>query len=145
MGTKRGTVSKFTDTPVSESTDTPVSEFTYQEKKVLKKDIKEKNKDNICSELENSTPSLSGISLPLVDKTFYDVPLEKIKSWGEAYPAVNVEQELKRMVAWSESNPTKKKTKKGVDRFINNWLSRTQDKGGSKEVKRDSLEEWANE
>ncbi len=34
------------------------------------------------------------------------------------------------MVAWSDSNPAKRKTRKGVERFINNWLSREQDKGG---------------
>lgn len=83
----------------------------------------------ICSELE-TTPSLSGILLPLNDKSFYDVPLDKIALWKDTYPAVDVEQELKKMVAWSDSNPTKRKTRKGIERFINNWLSKEQDKGG---------------
>lgn len=36
------------------------------------------------------------------------------------------------MIAWLDSNLTKRKTRKGIERFINNWLARTQDSGGSK-------------
>ena len=65
------------------------------------------------------------------DRSFYDVPLSKITLWKDTYPAVNVEQELKRMIAWLDSNPTKRKTRKGVAKFINSWLSREQDRGGT--------------
>ena len=33
------------------------------------------------------------------------------------------------MRGWSMSNPSKRKTKNGVKRFVNSWLSREQDKG----------------
>ena len=36
------------------------------------------------------------------------------------------------MVGWLDSNPTKRKTKRGINRFINNWLSNAQDKGGTR-------------
>lgn len=87
--------------------------------------------DTICPEPE-SAPNPSGILLPLVDKSFYVVPIEKIALWRETYPAVDVEQELRRMIAWLEANPSKKKTRRGIERFINSWLARTQDSGGSK-------------
>ncbi len=87
--------------------------------------------NNICSEPE-SAPTPSGILLPLNDKSFYDVPQDKIALWRATYPAVDVEQELRRMVAWLDSNPTKRKTRRGIERFINSWLARTQDSGGSK-------------
>lgn len=45
---------------------------------------------------------------------------------------MDVEQELRRMIAWLDSNPIKRKTRRGIERFINNWLARTQDFGGSK-------------
>lgn len=91
------------------------------------------NKENIiCPEPEKSAPTPSGILLPLNDKSFYDVPQDKITLWRETYPAVDVEQELRRMVAWLDSNPTKRKTRRGIERFINSWLARTQDSGGSK-------------
>lgn len=95
------------------------------------------NNDNnvnniISSELDESTPNLSGLLLMLNDKSYYDVPLDKIAMWKDTYPAVDVEQELKKMVAWLDSNPTRRKTRRGIEKFINNWLSRTQDSGGTK-------------
>lgn len=73
----------------------------------------------------------SGILLPLNDKSLYDVPEGKISMWADTYPAVDVKQELRKMAAWLDSNPTKRKTRRGIERFINNWLSRQQDRGGS--------------
>ncbi len=75
-------------------------------------------------------PDRSGILLPLVDKSEYDVPTSKIERWREAYPAVDVEQELQRMIAWLEANPTRKRTRTGIERFIVSWLGRSQDRGG---------------
>lgn len=88
--------------------------------------------DIICPEPEKFAPTTSGILLPLNDRSFYDVPLDKFALWRKTYPAVDVEQELRRMIAWLDSNPTKKKTRRGIERFINSWLARTQDSGGSK-------------
>lgn len=33
------------------------------------------------------------------------------------------------MKGWLDANPTKCKTKKGILRFVNTWLSKEQDKG----------------
>lgn len=80
---------------------------------------------------QDSTPcSTSGLLIPLADGTFYDVPKTNIDVWREAYPAVDVVQEIKKMIAWSKCNPKRQKTRKGVNRFINNWLSKKQDEGG---------------
>ena len=51
---------------------------------------RDKDIDSFCSEPEKSAPSPSGISHPLNDKTFYDVPSDKITLWQETYPAVDV-------------------------------------------------------
>lgn len=101
------------------------------------KETKEQDYRNIvndisCPKPEKSAPNPSGILLPLNDKSFYKVPLDKIALWRETYPAVGIEQELRRMVAWLDSNPTKRKTRRGIERFINSWLARTQDSGSSK-------------
>lgn len=97
-----------------------------------KQDLRNIENDISCPKPEKSAPNPSGILLPLNDKSFYDVPLDKIVLWKVTYPAVDVDQELKRMIAWLDSNPTKRKTRRGIDRFINNWLARTQDSGGTK-------------
>ena len=54
---------------------------------------------------------------------------DEISAWSEAYPACNVLGELKKMAEWLKANPDKKKIR--YRRFIVNWLSRTQDRGGS--------------
>ena len=86
-----------------------------------------KNESNICPE---QAPDRSGILLPLVDKSFYDVPLSLIEQWKMAYPSVNIEQELQKMIAWLNANPTRKRTRKGIERFVVSWLNRAQDSGG---------------
>ena len=35
------------------------------------------------------------------------------------------------MRGWCLANPSKRKTQRGVKKFINNWLSRQQDRGGT--------------
>lgn len=93
------------------------------------KDMEKDNIDTICPEPDKPSPDLSGIKLPLNDKSFYDVPLDKIALWKETYQAVDIEQELKKMAAWLDSNPTRRKTRRGITKFINGWLSRQQDSG----------------
>jgi len=51
--------------------------------------------------------------------------------WRKTYPATDPEIELLRMVQWLKANPTKA-VKRNWRRFIINWLSRTQDQGGTK-------------
>ena len=58
------------------------------------------------------------------------IKTKDIEGWKEAYPADNVELELKAMKEWLLSNPTKKKS--NYRKFITNWLKRQQDRGGSK-------------
>ena len=57
-----------------------------------------------------------------------------IIQWGRAYPAVNVDQELMAMESWLDANHTKRKTKAGIKRFVNSWLSRAQNQGGSSPI-----------
>ena len=51
-----------------------------------------------------------------------------IDLWTETYPAVNVIAELKKIRAWLDANPAKKKTKSGMKRFINSWMAREQNR-----------------
>ena len=71
------------------------------------------------------------IELPLNDKTFHAVTEEDVSKYRELYPAVNVEQELRNMYGWLDSNPKRLKTRGGIRRFITNWLSKEQNGGGN--------------
>lgn len=90
--------------------------------------IKDINK-TICAEPEEPTPA-PVINLPLVDKSLYGVSESDVAAWSEAYPKADVLAELKKMAAWLDANPTNRKTRKGIKRFIVSWLSRVQDRGG---------------
>jgi hypothetical protein len=54
----------------------------------------------------------------------------KILLWEKAYPACDINLELIAMAAWLSANPEHRKT--NYERFIVNWLSKTQQKGGNK-------------
>lgn len=103
----------------------------YKNDKNVKNDKNEKEYKYICPEPGKPAPGCSDIFLPLVDGTFYNVPNDKIENWSKAFPAVDVDHELRKMLTWLDSNPKNQKTSRGVNRFINGWLSRTQDRGGS--------------
>lgn len=53
------------------------------------------------------------------------------EAWATAYPACDIRQELAKADQWLKANPTKA-TRKAWRRFVTSWLSRTQDRGGSK-------------
>ena len=85
-----------------------------------------------CSELcESSEPEEAPvIKIPLNDGTEFPVYQKDIALWQETYQAVDVYQQLKEIRSWSDANPAKRKTQKGVRRFINMWLAKEQDRGG---------------
>jgi hypothetical protein len=58
-----------------------------------------------------------------------------IIQWQRTYPAVDVFAEIAKMESWLDANPKKRKTAQGIKRFINSWLARAQDRGGSSPFK----------
>lgn len=100
----------------------------------IEKDIEtEKEKKNICTEQEGSEPEPEPIiTLPLNTGEEYPVFQRNIGEFAELYPAVDVLQAMRGMRGWLLTNPAKRKTKRGINRFINSWLSREQDKGGNR-------------
>jgi hypothetical protein len=69
-------------------------------------------------------------SMILNDGTEHGVTESDIDEYSNLYPAVDVEQEIRKMIGWLNANPAKRKTRRGIRNFINGWLSREQDKGG---------------
>lgn len=90
----------------------------------------EKSKEEyiLCAEPQaaNAPPV---ISLPLNDGTFFDVSENDRAKWSQLYPNVDVLQQLRNMAGWCDANPSKRKTRNGIKRFITSWLAREQDKG----------------
>ena len=87
--------------------------------------------DTVCTEPEESVSMPPVISLILNDKSLHDIFQSDIDGWKELYPAVDILQELRKMKGWLDSNPAKRKTQRGIKRFINGWLAREQDRSGT--------------
>jgi hypothetical protein len=69
------------------------------------------------------------VTLPLNTGDEFPVTQAVIDELTPLYPSVDVLGEIKRMRGWLIGNPAKRKTSKGVMRFITSWLDREQDKG----------------
>jgi prepilin-type N-terminal cleavage/methylation domain-containing protein len=84
-----------------------------------------------CAEPQgDSTPPV--ITLLLNTGEEYPIYQKDVDRWSEQFPAVDVMQSLRNMQAWCENNKTKRKTSRGIRRFVTSWLMGDQDKGGNK-------------
>ena len=88
--------------------------------------LKEKEKISTIVDIQKTAV----IALPLNDGTEYGVEQSSVDKWTSLYPAVDVMQELRKMAGWLDANRTKRKTRRGIEKFINSWLAREQDRGG---------------
>lgn len=82
-----------------------------------------------ADENQHQEPEPVFISLPLSDgKSFFDVTENYMSEQAALYPGINIEQEFRNMRGWLNSNPAKRKTPRGIKRFITTWLQNSQDK-----------------
>ena len=72
------------------------------------------------------------ISFDAGNNCFQNIDDSQKDLWKKAYPATNVDVELAKAVAWLKANPTK--VKSNYNKFLTNWLSRSQDSGGTKNI-----------
>ena len=72
-------------------------------------------------------------AIPLNDGSEWTPTEQELAEYERLYPAVDVKQEFRNMRGWSNGNPTKKKTRSGVRRFVTNWLAKEQNKGHPQE------------
>jgi len=61
----------------------------------------------------------------------YPVNQIQIDQLSNLYPAVDVPQQFRNMIGWLNSNSSKRKTLSGVPKFMNSWLAKDQNRGGS--------------
>ena len=72
------------------------------------------------------------VSLPLSGKGHHperNISQADVDSWAALYPAVDVLAECRKMAGWVQASPDRRKTARGVDRFIHRWLAKAQDQG----------------
>lgn len=112
----------------------------------IKPDINTSCAEPVASTQEEATAGEEPvITLMLNTKEEYPVMIRAVSLWQELYPAVDVMQELRNMKGWLLANPGKRKTKRGIMKFINTWLAKEQDRGKRechKPVSRMNTEEY---
>ena len=99
-----------------------VAQFAASGKKVRKKEVKKKEEKILL----NTCPEPVAIALPLTGGEEHQVTQKQVDQFADLYPAVDIMQELRNMKGWLINNPARRKTKSGINRFINNWLSKAQ-------------------
>ena len=66
--------------------------------------------------------------LPTNNGEPFDVLEDQAGVWQGQFPGVDVGAELLKIQAWLDANPTRRKTHRGMSRFVVGWLSRQQDR-----------------
>lgn len=67
------------------------------------------------------------IKLPLKGNSEYSVTDSDISEYKTLYPEVDIIAEFRKMRGWLLANTEKRKTSRGIRRFINGWLTRADD------------------
>ena len=85
----------------------------------------------ICREPSSTAQRLAAkgspkLSFDFEKGEFQNIPEILRGKWGQAYPAVNLDQELANAAAWLIANPSHKKS--NYAKFLTNWLSKAQDR-----------------
>ena len=97
-------------------------------------DQDQEQKETSCAEQQaDSAPPVNAvITLPTNTGEEYPVTQEFIDEMQGLYPAVDALEQLRKIRGWLMTNPKKRKTKAGMARFVNTWLGKEQDRGGSR-------------
>ena len=107
--------------------------YISEQSKVEKSKVeKSREKNTVCAEPETASAPKTLFPILLNDGSLFSFEKEQIEEWKALYPAVDVEQALRNMQAWCKANPSRRKTKSGVMRFVTNWLASDQNSGRNK-------------
>lgn len=93
------------------------------------KDIYKNLKDS-CSDLspKGHEPEADVEAVILNTGAIWRPTVSQYEEYVRLYPAVDIDAEFRKIRAWCIGNPKKRKTKGGITRFVNSWLSKEQDK-----------------
>jgi hypothetical protein len=90
---------------------------------------KKQNESKVESKTKAASASASASDL--LDRFLNTLTEADRSAWKKAYPACDIEIEIAKAREWVKANPAKGR-KSNYRKFINGWLSRSQDGGGTK-------------
>lgn len=115
----------------------------YRDKSIENRD-KDKKNINILAQSsgkQTSEPEADVEALILNDGSEWRPTSALFAEYVRLYPNVDVKQQFNVMRSWCLSNPKKRKTKRGITRFVNSWLAREQDKGYQRPADKNSYQQ----
>jgi hypothetical protein len=90
----------------------------------------DQEQEEYCAEPAEPAPAL--VTFPCSGKPCaWGMNEEHRAEWAVAYPGVDVLGEARKALAWVNANPTKRKTARGMAKFLLGWMGRVQNSGGS--------------
>lgn len=101
----------------------------YKDKEIKDKENKDNNIIARRSDRQTSEQEADVEALVLNDGSEWRPTAALFAEYVRLYPNVDVKQQFNEMRGWCISNPKKRKTRRGITRFVNSWLSKEQDKG----------------
>jgi len=114
--------------------------------KERERETKEKEKES-NKERERETNTSVGSKFPFELKSgeHWSLPQAKLDEYRQTYPTLDVEAELRKAGQWLKDNPQRRKTARGMPRFLGQWLSRAkpEDRGqtGTREFTESEVDE----
>lgn len=93
------------------------------------RNIRSKEDINTTCPEQTSFASEPDAGLPpliLKDGSRFHISENHLNEFVDAYPGVDVREQIMKMSQWLKVNPTKRKTKNGIMRFINSWIARSE-------------------
>ncbi|SCB30438.1 hypothetical protein [Rhizobium lusitanum] len=98
-------------------------------------DISSSLRSDAGPEPEKSAPaSQTAVELPATKDEIVAISEADVAEWSEAYPGVDILQQLRSMRQWLLANSRNRKTSSGMRRFVVSWLAREQDRGGNRSM-----------
>ena len=95
----------------------------------------EQANDSNCEQNQSEQVEPPVITLLLNTGEEYGISQSNVYEWSELYPAVDIMQCLRNMKGWLLANKSKRKTIRGINKFIIKWLQNEQNKGGTRGYK----------
>lgn len=92
--------------------------------------IRNTKKEIYSTEPESDSVQYADVeAIILNDGSEWKPTVKQFDEYCRLYANVNVRQEFASMRGWCIGNPSRRKTKSGVTRFVTNWLSKAQNQG----------------
>jgi len=90
-----------------------------------------RKKGKVSKSALDTSPAV--IAFPVIGQgsKVWNLTENMLKSFKEAFPGMDVMAEVRRAKLWCETNYGKRKTPKGMPKFLSAWLGRAQDRGGA--------------